>query len=225
MKKKKEKRKSNKNNSIDRCNEIIQFQNEKEEMEKQCQKYGFRLYYGSLYMDKHETIGSAKKQIDEVAKHIPSHIKRPVFLFDIVATSGQIRKGLAHENARILWKHLTEKHPSIIDKYIGITDEEDKRVCRDTFVCRNRYGNLIEQVDNIHLFFMVTEEDCYLFLNERKKINAIELQACEFCKENETIPKIFLKCAACSSNDKKTFYCSKECQIKHWPEHKKKCKI
>ena len=50
----KNKRKPNKNNIADRCNKIIRFENEKEEMEKQCQKYGFRIYYGSLYMDKHE---------------------------------------------------------------------------------------------------------------------------------------------------------------------------
>lgn len=48
-------------------------------------------------------------------------------------------------------------------------------------------------------------------------IDCIPLLKCEFCRKSSI--KTMPACSAC----KMTYYCNKECQTKHWADHKKEC--
>jgi len=47
----------------------------------------------------------------------------------------------------------------------------------------------------------------------------ITLKQCNGCKKQETQQNQFQRCGKC----KKVYYCSKECQRRDWPNHKKTC--
>lgn len=50
--------------------------------------------------------------------------------------------------------------------------------------------------------------------------DVFHLKTCRACPFEKNAPHATLQCANCKSER----YCSKECQIKRWPEHKKGCK-
>eukprot|EP01091_Cochliopodium_minus_P019897 TRINITY_DN8515_c0_g1_i1.p1 TRINITY_DN8515_c0_g1~~TRINITY_DN8515_c0_g1_i1.p1 ORF type:complete len:365 (-),score=69.58 TRINITY_DN8515_c0_g1_i1:76-1170(-) len=50
--------------------------------------------------------------------------------------------------------------------------------------------------------------------------NITAQKKCKVCDVVETLTLKMKSCSRC----KKVSYCSKECQLKHWPEHKKECK-
>ena len=47
----------------------------------------------------------------------------------------------------------------------------------------------------------------------------LDFRTCSFCGAD----KSYKKCARCELATCRTRYCSKECQIAHWPKHKKYC--
>jgi hypothetical protein len=109
------------------------------------------LLYGAVYMDDGETLQSARDQIDAIVGSQDTTItEEKDFAIDIVATPAQIRRGTAQEWGTKLLEYCIRANPTIDKRFVGITDDEDRRVCRDLLVT----GRLCPgDVDGVHLIW------------------------------------------------------------------------
>jgi len=105
--------------------------------------------YGSLYLDQEETLKYAKVQIDEgIAKaNIP--LNQVSFVFDVIATPEQIKSGTAQRVARLILDYVDQNYPGLLARYVGVTDDENRRPMRDIILTRQLQ---LEDIDNEHLF-------------------------------------------------------------------------
>ena len=55
---------------------------------------------------------------------------------------------------------------------------------------------------------------------DAKQKKKVAFHQCAMCNSTESFLNDYMKCSRCG----RVFYCSKECQVKHWPVHKATCK-
>ena len=109
------------------------------------------LIYGSLYMDERESYEFAKTQIDECIRAAKLPHERLILAFDIIATPAQITSGLARQWGRHILDYCDKQYPKLSARVIGITDNDHRRVMRDTLITKRLTQN---QIDGIHLIEM-----------------------------------------------------------------------
>lgn len=109
------------------------------------------LVYGSLYMDQAESYEFAETQIDEciATAHVPH--SRIILAFDIVATPAQIASGRAQEWGKHILNYCDQHYPKLSARVIGITDDDHRRLWRDTLITNKLTGN---EIDGVHLIEM-----------------------------------------------------------------------
>lgn len=86
------------------------------------------------------------------------------------------------------------------------------------------------QLYTLHYRLLVKTEDCIEYLRERCPCNCLDSvilcwkqqskTICHGCEDLAIICKMHI-CSACQS----AIYCSKECQLQHWNDHKKHCEL
>ncbi len=109
------------------------------------------LVYGALYMDVGESYESAESQIDDgIAKASVPHSKI-LLAFDIIATPAQISSGRAREWGQHVLDYCDQRYPQLGARVVGITDDDKRRLFRDTLITRRLTGN---EIDNVHLIEM-----------------------------------------------------------------------
>lgn len=106
------------------------------------------LVYGSLYMDQAESYEFAETQIDECIATARIPHERIVLAFDIVATPAQISSGRAREWGNHILQYCDREYPKLGARVVGITDDDHRRVMRDTLITRTLSDR---DIDGIHL--------------------------------------------------------------------------
>ena len=96
-----------------------------------------------------------------------------------------------------------------------------KFVIKNTHLLRFIVSNPEEQEEHDgHLYKQILDaqeqHDGHLY----KQILDAQEPICGFCSTLNTPENILRKCSACNI----VYYCNKECQTKHWKDHKKKCR-
>lgn len=106
------------------------------------------IVYGSLYMDRGESFEYAESQIDEGIVNAPAPPPKTIVAFDIIATPAQIASGRAREWGQRILDYCDKTYPQLGARAVGITDDDHRRVMRDTLITRQLTGN---EIDNLHL--------------------------------------------------------------------------
>ena len=84
---------------------------------------------------------------------------------------------------------------------------------------------LVDDVMELEKYYDISADfvwDCFeaLFRKERGSVKFIPLRVCRACEKKEDEGVKLSKCSSC----KNVYYCSTECQKKHWKHHKRVCK-
>ncbi len=109
------------------------------------------LVYGSLYMDRSESFEFAEKQIDECIAKAPAPLGKVLLAFDIVATPTQIASGLARQWGQHILDYCDQHYPQLSARVVGITDDDQRRVMRDTLITQKLTE---KEIDGVHLIEM-----------------------------------------------------------------------
>ena len=109
------------------------------------------LVYGSLYMDQGESFEYAETQIDECIATAQVPVERILLAFDLIASPTQISSGLARRWGQHILRYCDEHYPNLAARVVGITDDDSRRVMRDTLITRKLTGN---EIDDVHLIEM-----------------------------------------------------------------------
>lgn len=109
------------------------------------------LIYGSLYTDQSESYEFAESQIDSCIAKAQVPLGQINLAFDIVATPIQIASGLARQWGQHILDYCDQHYPQLSARVVGITDNDHRRVMRDTLITRK----LTEKdIDDVHLIEM-----------------------------------------------------------------------
>jgi hypothetical protein len=120
-----------------------------EERKQMTDKTG--LIYGSLYLDEGESWEFAERQVDEcILRALDTYpVHRIGLAFDVVATPAQIAQGEARRLANHLLAYIDKRYPRLRARFVGVTDDEDRRPGRDAVLL----GTLSQdEIDGQHLF-------------------------------------------------------------------------
>ena len=107
------------------------------------------LVYGALYMDRAESYEFAETQIDECIETARIPHDRIILAFDIIATPEQIISGRAMEWGNHILHYCDRQYPKLSARVVGITDDDHRRVMRDTLITRTLSES---DIDGVHLF-------------------------------------------------------------------------
>jgi hypothetical protein len=109
------------------------------------------IVYGSLYMDQGESYEYAETQIDACIAAKPVPPQEMLFLFDIIATPAQMASGLARQWGQHILDYCDQHYPTLFTRLVGITDDDQRRLLRDSMIT----GTLSEEdIDEVHLIEM-----------------------------------------------------------------------
>ena len=112
----------------------------------QCPK----IIYHHLEMGNLQTI--TKEKVVAVVEELPLQdglIQNSVIAIDISLTVDEIDSGMALQIAQQILQEIDHYYPAIRDRFVGISDDEQKLPLRDLMLT----GKLaLEEIDNQHLF-------------------------------------------------------------------------
>jgi hypothetical protein len=109
------------------------------------------LVYGSLYMDVGESYEYAETQVDGCITKAGQPQEKILLAFDIVATPTQIASGRAREWGQHILDYCDQHYPKLGARVVGITDDDSRRLFRDTLITRRLTG---KEIDGVHLIEM-----------------------------------------------------------------------